>query len=140
MMDSKKRVLVIDDDSDFRAAVAALLQAEGYEVAEATSGRDGLAALPAVHPDVVVLDVMMEDAFAGYGVNQAIRFQPGFEEFQHLPIVMVSSVQESPDERFLKAAGEAGMVRPDAYLTKPLDAPRFLQTVRRLASPPTRRG
>jgi CheY-like chemotaxis protein len=132
-MNDKKRVLVIDDDGDFRAAVSALLQAEGYDVAEACSGREGLEQLPVVAPDVVVLDVMMEDAFAGYGVNQAIRFQPGFAHFQDTPIVMVSSVEETPDQRFLKAAGEAGMVTPDCYLTKPLDAPSFLQTVRRLA-------
>jgi CheY-like chemotaxis protein len=137
-MNAKKRVLVIDDDGDFRAAVSAMLQAEGYEVAEASSGRDGLEQLPAVAPDVVVLDVMMEDAFAGYGVNQAIRFQPGFELFQDTPIVMVSSVQEAPDQRFLKAAGEAGMVTPDCYLTKPLDVTSFLQTVRHLAERSTR--
>lgn len=130
-MDTKKRVLVIDDDDDFRATVTAVLSREGYEVAEASSGREGLQQLSSVHPDLVVLDVMMENAFEGYGVNQAIKFQPGYEEFQGIPIVMVSSVQETPDERFGRAS-EVDMVRPDRYLTKPLDVPRFLQTVRQL--------
>lgn len=136
---SDKRVLVIDDDGDFRAAVVALLSAHGYTVAEAASGREGLEQLRAVDPDLVVLDVMMENAFEGYGVTQAIHYQPGFAEFQDVPIVMVSSIQENPEERFLKAEYEAGMVRPDFYLTKPLDVPRFLATVEKaLARRPQR--
>jgi CheY-like chemotaxis protein len=133
-MDGKTRVLVIDDDEDFRASVTTLLTSAGYDVAEAASGRDGLEQLAAVHPDLVVLDVMMENASEGYGVNQAIKFQPRFQEFQNLPVVMVSSIEESPDERFSRAS-EVGMIRPDRYLTKPLDVPRFLATVRRLAPP-----
>ena len=133
-MDDKRRVLVIDDDGDFRAAVTALLAAEGYDVAEASSGREGLEQLRAVHPDLVVLDVMMENAFEGYGVTQAIHYQPGFAEFQEVPILMVSSIQENPEERFMKAEYEAGMVRPDYYLTKPLDVLVFLETVRKLAA------
>ena len=133
-MDARKRVLVIDDDGDFRASVSALLETAGYEVAEAASGREGLAQLEAVEPDLVVLDVMMENASEGYGVNQAIKFQPRFERFQDLPVVMVSSIEESPDERFSRSS-EVAMIRPDRYLTKPLDVPRFLDTVRRLAPP-----
>ena len=136
---SDKRVLVIDDDGDFRAAVVALLSAQGYAVAEAASGREGLEQLRSVDPDLIVLDVMMENAFEGYGVSQAIHYQPGFAEFQDVPILMVSSIQENPEERFLKAEYEAGMVRPDFYLTKPLDVPRFLATVEKaLARRPQR--
>ena len=131
-MDAKKRVLVIDDDGDFRASVTAVLETEGYQVASAASGRDGLRQLPEVHPDLIVLDIMMENASEGYGVNQAIKFQPQFREFQGVPILMVSSIEETPDERFGRAS-EVDMVRPDRYLTKPLDIPVFLETVKRLA-------
>jgi CheY-like chemotaxis protein len=133
-MDARKRVLVIDDDGDFRASVGALLVAEGFEVEEAASGREGLERIRALHPDVVVLDVMMENAFEGYGVTQALHYQPAFDDVRDVPVLMVSSIQESPGERFLKAEGEAGMVQPDDYLTKPLDTTRFVQAVRRLAA------
>lgn len=131
-MGVSKRVLVIDDDEDFRNSVTAVLETEGYSVAAASSGRDGLRQLQEVRPDLVILDVMMENASEGYGVNQAIKFQPQFREFQGVPILMVSSIQETPDEVFSRAT-EVDMVRPDRYLTKPLDIPRFLATVRRLA-------
>lgn len=131
-MGVSKRVLVIDDDEDFRNSVTAVLETEGYSVATASSGRDGLRQLQEVRPDLVILDIMMENASEGYGVNQAIKFQPQFREFQGVPILMVSSIQETPDEVFSRAT-EVDMVRPDRYLTKPLDIPRFLATVRRLA-------
>ncbi len=134
-MDTRKRVLVIDDDDDFRAVVRTLLLSAGYEVLEAASGREGLEQLADVRPDVVVLDVMMESPYEGYGVNQAIKFQPGYEELRGVPIIMVSSVQQGPEELFLKAEAEAGMVRPDRYLTKPLDVPRFLAAIAQVASP-----
>ena len=41
-MAGKRRVLVIDDDPDFRASVESLLRSEGYEVFVAKSGKDGL--------------------------------------------------------------------------------------------------
>ena len=133
-MEERGRVLVIDDDGDFRASVKELLAAEGYAVAEASSASEGLEGIRSLRPDVVVLDVMMENPFAGYGVTQALRFQPGFADLADIPILMVSSVEEGPEQRFLKAECEAGMVRPDAYLAKPLDPQRFLETVQRLAA------
>ena len=133
-MHDKKRALLIDDDEDFRATIGELLAREGFEVTEASSGRQGLELLADVGPDLVVLDVMMESPFEGYGVNQAIRFQPRYEAHRDVPIVMVSSVEQTPDDRFLRTA-EMGMVRPDSYFTKPLDVPLFLQTVRRLTTP-----
>ena len=44
---------------------------------------------------------------------------------------MVSSIQESPDDRFPRAP-EVDMIRPDRYLTKPLDIPKFLEIVRKV--------
>jgi len=133
-MSNHKRVLIIDDDADFRAVVSALLASEGYDVVEASSGHDGLAHIGEIQPDLVIVDVMMESAAEGYGVSQALRFQPQFARLQDVPIVMISSIQESPDELFARAS-EVGMIRPDRYLTKPLDVPRFLATVKQLAPP-----
>jgi CheY-like chemotaxis protein len=132
-MTDKKRVLIIDDDADFRSSVTTLLESAGYEVAQAGSGREGLDRLRAVRPDLVVLDVMMENVAAGYGVNQAIKFQPAYEELAEVPIVMVSSITETPDGIFPRA-GELDMVRPDRYLTKPLDIPRFLEVVEQITA------
>lgn len=128
----KGTVLVIDDDRDFRDSVASLLTAEGYAVLQAGSGKEGLRRLTDRRPDVIVLDIMMESVVEGYAVTHAIKFQPEYAAFAGVPVIMVSSIRETPDERFPRA-GELDQVRPDRYLTKPLDIPLFLEVVARAA-------
>jgi CheY-like chemotaxis protein len=125
-----KTVLVIDDDRDFTTAVTAVLERDGYEVVVADSGREGLRQLRACHPDLILLDVMMETTTEGYGVNEAIKYSDEYQAYQSTPILMVSSIQESPDDLFPRAP-ETDMIRPDRYLTKPLDIPKFLEVVRK---------
>ena len=132
-MAASVRVLVIDDDDDFRASVRAPLEAQGYIVLEADSGDHGLKMLREHRPDAVLVDIMMESASEGYGVTQAIRWQETYRDFRNLPIIMVSSIEETPDERFAMA-GEVDMIRPDIYLTKPLDLPRLLDVLQRVTA------
>lgn len=126
-----KTILVIDDDEDFRAAVRAVLEGEGYAVVAADSGRTGLRKLRDCAPDLVILDVMMETTMEGYGVSEAIKLSGEYEAFQNTPVIMVSAIKESPDELFPRAP-EVDMIRPTRYLTKPLDIPKFLEVVRKL--------
>ena len=134
---TRKRVLLVDDDSDYRASVVALLEGEGYSVHCAASAREGLERLEVDRPDLIVLDIMMEDAFAGYGLNQAVKFGDRRAVAGNVPILMVSSIEQPPEEAF-PGAPEAALITPDDYLTKPLDIPVFLEHVRRLLSMPVR--
>jgi CheY-like chemotaxis protein len=109
-MTPKKTVLVIDDDADFQASVRSLLEAEGYQVVPALSGKEGLHKLLETRPHVVVLDIMMESTTEGYGVTESIKYGDEYAEVRDVPILME-------------------MIRPDRYLTKPLDIPRFLEIV-----------
>ena len=120
------KVLLIDDDQDFRVSVKSLLETRGYEVLEAGSGHEGLRQVLEHKPDVILLDVMMETSVEGYGVTHALKYWDEYAAHRHVPILMISSVEESPDERFPMSA-EVEMIRPDTYLTKPLDIPRFLE-------------
>jgi CheY-like chemotaxis protein len=124
----RQRVLLIDDDSDFLASTGALLESQGYCVSTATSGTARLARMTADVPDLIVLDIMMENDWAGYEVNQRVKFASGFECIRHVPILMVSSIPVDPATRFSRA-GEVDMITPDAYLTKPLDIPAFLAQI-----------
>jgi CheY-like chemotaxis protein len=73
---------------------------------------------------------MMETTTEGYGVSEAIKYDERYQAYSAIPVIMVSSIQESPDELFPRAP-EVDMIRPDRYLTKPLDVPRFLEVVRK---------
>jgi two-component system OmpR family response regulator len=126
-----KVILIVDDDEDFTTTVRSVLEREGYTVVQADSGAEGLRPLRRHRPDLMVLDVMMESTTEGYGVTEAIKYTEEYAALQHTPIIMVSSIQESPDERFPRAP-EVDMIRPDRYLTKPLDLNRFLEIVRKI--------
>ena len=120
------KVLVIDDDSDFRAAVKSLLESHGYRVLEASSGHEGLQMVVEHKPDVILCDIMMESTVEGYGITHSLKYQDEYAEFRNIPIFMVSSIEETPDERF-PMSPEVDLIRPDGYLTKPLDIQQLLR-------------
>ncbi len=128
------KVLLIDDDQDFRESVRSLLESRGYEVIEAESGHEGLRMAAGSKPDVILLDVMMETSVEGYSVTHALKYHDEYAESRDTPLFMVSSIQESPDERFPMSA-EVEMIRPDRYLSKPLDIPRFLDLLEQAVGP-----
>jgi len=130
-MADKAKILIIDDDEDYLASTRSLLESEGYDVAVATSGHDGLEAARASKPDLIVLDIMMESPVEGYTVVQALKFHDEYGDVAEIPVVMVSSVKEDPSSRFPMAA-EVPMIMPDAYMTKPLEIPKFLECVRKM--------
>jgi len=127
----KKKILVIDDDKDYCRSVQVLLESEGYEVSCAMSGSQGLEMAISIKPDLIVLDVIMENMWAGYEVSQTLKFRSGYESVGRVPIVMVSSIEEHPAERFSRSS-DPTMVGPDVYLTKPLDVKLFVETIRSL--------
>lgn len=130
-----RRILIVDDDEDFVASTAALLRGQGYGVVSERNGRDGLVRARAEHPDLIVLDVMMEHDSSGYELNESVKFLPEYEEIRDVPILMVSSIETDPATRFARSE-EVALVTPNAYLTKPLDIPRFLAEVSSLLGEP----
>ena len=134
-MPKQAKILIIDDDPDYRASTGTLLEAEGYEVLEADGGQQGLARAHTEHPDLIILDVMMGSLQEGYSINQAIKFAPEYRDIAHIPILMVSSMGMDPKEMY-GWIGDTTCITPDAYLTKPFDIPVFLRQVRELLQLP----
>ena len=130
-MADKQRILIIDDDADYCASTRALLEGEGYEVDEADSGRSGIERVRATRPDLIVLDIMMESPVEGYTVVQALKFHGEYSDVSDIPIVMVSSIKEDPTALF-PTAGDVPLITPDAYFAKPLEIPKFLESVRQM--------
>lgn len=129
---TKKRILIVDDDADFREAIGTLLKSEDYLVCCASSAREGREKLSlGPPPDLVILDVVMEDAWAGYAMNQAVKHGDLQKVAGEIPILMVSSIQQPPEASFCTAC-EVEMLVPDTYMTKPLNISSFLDNVRRL--------
>jgi CheY-like chemotaxis protein len=89
-MEDKKIILIIDDDPDIVRSVKAILESEGYEVATAMSGKEGLEILSREKPDLILCDMMMERLNTGIRVAQDIRRQNNT-----VPIVLMSSIGET---------------------------------------------
>lgn len=78
-------VLIIDDEPNIRRMVGALLEAEGYEVRDASDGQSGLARALEWEPDLVLLDLMMPGTLDGMATLEQLR-----ERFPELPVCMMS--------------------------------------------------
>lgn len=128
-MPSQAKILIIDDEDDYRASMRALLEGEGYQVVEATTGAEGLEVARTQRPDLIVLDIMMEYAAAGYSINQALKASEEYRDLRDTPIIMVSSVQIDPASMF-DWIGDTQPITPDSYMTKPLDLAEFLRRIR----------
>lgn len=110
-------VLVVDDESDIREAVAEVLADEGYEVLGARDGAEALQKLREHHPDLVLLDLMMP-RMNGWEFRAA---QKGDPDCSGIPVIVVS------------ALGRATGFDADDYLQKPFEVDRLLTAVRQHA-------
>ncbi|MDE2141795.1 MAG: response regulator transcription factor [Elusimicrobia bacterium] len=71
-MPEKKKILVVDDEEEYRVLMCRVLAAAGYEVRSAANGRDGLKLYAESVPDLVMLDVMLPDML-GFDFCRTIR-------------------------------------------------------------------
>ncbi|WP_026415846.1 response regulator transcription factor [Actinomadura oligospora] len=117
-------MLVVDDDEVIRQLIAVNLQLEGFEVVTAVDGQDCLDKVRDVRPDVITLDVMMPRLD---GWVTAVRLRED-DETRHIRVVMITARAQEHDVR---RGHEIGV---DAYVTKPFDPNRLIQTVRTLAA------
>lgn len=103
------KILIIDDDLDTLRLVGLMLQKQGYQIAAASNGTQGLELALAEEPDVILLDVMMP-GMDGYEVARRLRANA---RTANIPILMFTAKSQLDD----KVTGfEAGA---DDYLTKP---------------------
>jgi PAS domain S-box-containing protein len=115
------RVLAVDDNSAALYATSRVLRAAGYEVIEASTGAAALAA--ASRADLVVLDVNLPD-MDGFEVCRRLRASP---ETARLPVLHLSATFTNSSD--FAQGFEAGA---DSYLTRPVEAPVLIATVRTL--------
>lgn len=126
-MTRPRTILVIDDDPDFSAAIAALLEQAGFRVETAPDGRQGYDMACALTPDLILLDVMMAERTEGFFTLQRIR---GTHALKNTPVIVISSIYtELP---FFRIDPSADWLPATLFLPKPIDPERLLAEVNRL--------
>lgn len=120
MTESRPRVLVVDDDRAVRDSLRRSLEFNGYEVVLAADGAEGLVAVGAQHPDVVVVDVMMP-RLDGIETTRALRAAGN-----DVPVLVLTARDAVGDRVEGLDAGA------DDYLTKPFALEELLARLRAL--------
>jgi CheY-like chemotaxis protein len=111
-------VLVVDDDAAVRDLMSRFLGKEGFRVATAAGGEEGLRLARELQPDVITLDVLMP-GMDGWSVLAALKADPALAD---IPVVMLTMLD---DRNLGYALGAAD------YLTKPIDRERLVAVLGR---------
>lgn len=114
----KKRILVVDDDAQIRESLGKLMQAEGYEVAMAANGQEGIELFDTKRIDLVLLDINLPGN-GGWEVFGALTSSNPF-----LPIIIITGKENQQDLATLAGVG--------ALMEKPLNVPLLLNTITEL--------
>jgi CheY-like chemotaxis protein len=118
------RILVVDDVPDITYAVSLFLRKEGHEVQTAASRAEGMKQITAFKPDLMILDVMMEQPDDGIAMAQDLR-----RAGNPLPIVMLTSVGKVTGMSFDR---DSDLVPVDAFFEKPVKPDELLRTLSEL--------
>jgi len=118
------KILIIDDDPDYRETCRIALEPSGFEICEAAGPDEGFEKVRSESPDLVILDVLMPSEFEGFEVARRIREELNLRE---LPILMLTAVHDvkkppyrfAPDDQYLPVDGFLDKpVPPDALVRK----------------------
>ena len=90
MKDGKYVILCVDDDPDILSFLKIVLEAEGYAFAGAASAEEGLELYKEVEPDLLIVDLMMEEVDAGTNFAKELRLLAN-----QAPVYMLSSVGDN---------------------------------------------
>ena len=119
-------ILVVDDEADARELLRFFLAKEGFGVAVAADGGEGLSRAKAIRPDLVVTDLNMPHV-DGATLIRRLRAEP---ELARTPIIAVTAYGRG----FMRLAEGAGA---DAACEKPFEFDKLVARVRELLGPPS---
>lgn len=102
-----KKVLIVEDDTNLQLVYRKTLEAAGYSVIVEGEGRKGLSLVRTEKPDIVILDIMLQDGVNGFDILEQMKFLP---ETQHIPSIILTNLDTE--------AATARDIGADRYLIK----------------------
>jgi len=116
-------IAIIDDDPDILDASSLVLKSKGHDVVTATNPKDGLKIITERKPNLIILDVMMDEPDDGFYLAQKFR-----KEGITIPILMYTSVSKAIGLDF----GKSEMVPVDDFVEKPISPEELVNKVEAL--------
>ena len=117
-------ILLVDDDQDASSGNAAALRAIGHSVALAASSAEAAAAVRADRPDLVVMEGMLDGAFAGFDLARNLA-----ADFPTLPLIMLTRADEHLTAGERSSQDRDGWLPVQRYLEKPVSTDVLLYEV-----------
>jgi len=109
-MSKKGKVVIVEDDSSILKMYQTSLQNDGYDVAGAKNGEDGVELVKKEKPDIVLLDIMMPK-MDGFAVLEQLKSE---ESTKNIPVIMLTNLSQDEDkERSNKLGAVDYLVKSD---------------------------
>lgn len=125
MNDKKPSILVVEDEDNIALALEFLMIREGYDHARVADGALALPRIRELHPDLVLLDIMLPGA-SGYEICQGVRRDPSLKDVK---ILMMTARGSATEKR------KGLEIGADGFITKPFELRDLRAEVRRLLDP-----
>ena len=130
----KPKILIIDDDLDAVELIRITLEANNYNVFSAGNGTEGLKLVKEIHPDLIILDVMMDTATEGFQVSYQLRSKDPkseYREFSQTPIIMMTGISQKMHMKF-SPEKDGDYLPVDEFLEKPIRVDPLLEKIKKL--------
>ncbi len=112
-------ILIVDDSEAQLYALAKIVESEGYNVATALTGEDGVAAAKASPPDLILMDIVMP-GMSGFQATRALSKE---DRTRNIPVIFVTTKNQETDRIWGMRQGAAG------YVTKPVDRKELMSAI-----------
>jgi DNA-binding response OmpR family regulator len=117
-------ILLVDDDPQVAAANVAALEANGHTVATVTNTSEAAAAVATAVPDAVILEAMLDGAYAGLDLARSLA-----RDFPTVPLIMLTRADEHLTSRERSGQDRDGWLPVQRYLEKPVSADVLLYEI-----------
>ena len=117
-----KKILLVDDDADFRRATRKILESKGFGVTEATGGNEGYDMAQTENPDLIIIDVIMESFSEGFKLIQKLATN---DKTKDVPRILLTTlgIQQDLDMIYPQEIGTKSI------LQKPIKKEELLASV-----------
>jgi len=125
----KNKILIIDDDVDLLASTKLFLESKNYEVETAINSNIGLGILKTFHPDLIILDIMMDTKLEGFNFLNELKSDDNFKE---IPIIMSTGMSKSIGVNMRAAIEDIDSLPKTKFIDKSGDWEELLEAIKEL--------
>ena len=119
-----KTIILVDDDPDIQESLKLVLENEGYKFKGATDRVSGMSLIESANPDLIILDVIMEQTDDGFVIAQDLRARG-----VTTPIIMLTSIGNITGMKYGK---ESDVYSVDDFVNKPIAPEKLLENIKNL--------